>query len=94
MPSAANTVHIRNSIDAGPGIGNFDQLSTAAINTTAAGAPSFFGAVQRLGGTAPDALCRPHHHRDGLLHRPGYRLCDFRGGWLTAGCQFGVVPPL
>jgi hypothetical protein len=41
MPTSVSTVHVRNSIVAGSGIGNFDRQSILALNGTSAGAPSY-----------------------------------------------------
>lgn len=41
LPSLLTVAHVRNAVVAGAGIGNFDRQSVIAINTTAAGAPSW-----------------------------------------------------
>jgi hypothetical protein len=59
LPSVLKTVHLRNSVVAGSGTGNFDVQSVIAVNTTAAGAPSWtVGSVRYLGELATDRLTR------------------------------------
>ncbi|HET6504621.1 MAG TPA: hypothetical protein VFG87_28060 [Amycolatopsis sp.] len=58
LPSLLTTVHLRNAIVAGLGIGNQDEQSVIAINTTAAGAPSFSVSARYAGELVTDRLTR------------------------------------
>lgn len=58
LPSQINTVHVRNSVVAGSGSGNFDEQSIIAINTTSAGAPSFSVSALYAGELVTDRLTR------------------------------------